>query len=249
LIEKFNPIIPHIHPSEMELPKTKHGLSTCCNQDTTVIEIGIDEAGKGPMFGRVYAAAAILPRINDTDTFSHEDLRDSKKIKSHKKLSTLADYIKENALAWSVCYETEQSIDKINIRQATFKAMHNAIKDVIGQAIRKGIAQIGQIELLVDGNDFKPYMTMNGTMFRSVPHSCYEGGDNRFTPIAAASILAKTERDTYILELCENHPELKERYSIHTNKGYGTKKHMDGIQEHGITQWHRRSYGICKNYA
>ena len=89
---------------------------------------------------------------------------------------------------------------------------------------------------------------MRGAMLTSLNHTCYEGGDNKFTCIAAASILAKTERDKYILALCEENPELKERYSIDTNKGYGTKKHMDGIREYGITEWHRRSYGICRNF-
>jgi ribonuclease HII len=223
--------------------KTKYGLATCNNSDIDCIEIGIDEAGKGPMFGRVYAAAVILPKEND-DTFSHEDFRDSKKFTSSKKLTKVADYIKENAIAWSVCYESEQVIDDINIRQATFRAMHAAIKNVIQQSK----CDLKKVELLVDGNDFKPYMKMNGNKFITLSHSCFEGGDNRFTSIAAASILAKTERDAYILKLCEANPQLKEHYSIHTNKGYGTKKHMDGIRQFGITQWHRRSYGICKNF-
>ena len=232
----------------MDTTKTKYGLSTFNNTDPNFIEIGIDEAGKGPMFGRVYAGAVILPRENNED-FSHEDLRDSKKITSDKKLTKIAEYIKEHAIAWAVCYETEEVIDHINIRQATFKAMHSAIKSVIQQAKQKINLNIKNVELMVDGNDFKPYMSMNGAMFLPVPYKCFEGGDNKFTPIAAASILAKTERDKYILDLCEKNPELKEYYSIHTNKGYGTKKHMEGIQEHGITQWHRKSYGICKNYS
>jgi ribonuclease HII len=77
---------------------------------------------------------------------------------------------------------------------------------------------------------------------------CIEGGDNHYSVIAAASIIAKVERDKYIEELCENHPELSERYGIDTNKGYGSKKHIEGIKEHGITIWHRRSFGICKDY-
>lgn len=223
-----------------DIPKTKYGLSFFRNPDNSIYEVGIDEAGKGPMFGRVYAAAVILPKTHD---FACDNVRDSKKIKSLKKLEKISDYIKENAIAWSVCYEDETVIDDINIRQATFKAMHRAINNVM-----KSIDDTKKVELLVDGNDFKPFMTMRRTMLTSIPHTCYEGGDNKFTAIAAASILAKTARDSYILELCENNPELKERYSIHTNKGYGTKKHMEGIHEFGITQWHRKSYGICKNY-
>ena len=223
-----------------DIPKTKYGLSFFRNPDDSIHEVGIDEAGTGPMFGRVYAAAVILPKTRDFDC---DNVRDSKKIKSLKNLRQLSDLIKENAIAWSVCYEDESVIDNINIRQATFKAMHRAINNVINS-----LDDETKIELLVDGNDFKPFMTMRRTMLSSIPHTCYEGGDNKFTSIAAASILAKTARDTYILKLCEEHQNLKEHYSIHTNKGYGTKKHMDGINKHGITQWHRKSYGICKNY-
>lgn len=222
-------------------PRTKYGLFCHRSLDPTLIEIGIDEAGKGPMFGRVYAAAVVLPK--NREDFIYDDLRDSKKITSSKKLNNTAEYIKENAQAWAVCYEDEKTIDKINIRQATFNAMHNAIDKVISE-----LSKNSNIQLMVDGNDFKPYMFMKGMMLTPVLHTCYEGGDNKFAAIAAASILAKTERDKYILDLCERNPNLKEHYSIHTNKGYGTKKHMDGIAEHGITEWHRRSYGICKNY-
>jgi ribonuclease HII len=248
-----------------EIPKTKYGLSIYRNPNPEIFEIGVDEAGKGPMFGRVYAAAVVLPKDPEQEMFNYTDLRDSKKIKSLKKLKTTAEYIKENALAWAVSYCDEKEIDLINIRQATFKAMHNAIESVVGQLERleqskkDNVANLANlanlankssmdIQLMIDGNDFKPYMCMQGSMFLALPHTCYEGGDNRFTSIAAASILAKTERDIYILDLCEKNPELKERYSIDTNKGYGTKKHLEGIQEFGITEWHRRSYGICKNY-
>lgn len=222
-------------------PKTKYGLFVHQNVNPSLLEIGIDEAGKGPMFGRVYAAAVILPK--DRSDFQFDELRDSKKITSAKKLNKIAEYIKEHVTAWAVCYEDEETIDNINIRQATFKAMHNAIDKVMSK-----LSKDDKVQLLVDGNDFKPYMFMNGTMLTPIVHTCYEGGDNKFAAIAAASILAKTERDKYILDLCENHPELKERYSIDSNKGYGTKKHMQGIQEFGITKWHRRTYGICKNY-
>jgi ribonuclease HII len=221
---------------------TKRGLSIYRDVSPEIYEIGVDEAGRGPMFGRVYTAAVVLPKENEI--FNHEDLRDSKKITSFKKLNKIAEYIKENAISWSVCYKDEKVIDDINIRQATLKGMHDAIDETIARLPNSN----NTIHLLVDGNDFKPYMYMRNSMLTQMPHTCYEGGDNKFTAIAAASILAKTERDNYILNLCEEYPILKERYSIDTNKGYGTKKHMDGILQYGITQWHRRSYGICKNY-
>ena len=103
--------------------------------------------------------------------------------------------------------------------------------------------------LLVDGNDFKPYMVFENDSYSNIPHVCIEGGDNKYCSIAAASILAKTERDKYIQELCDDNPELKERYGIERNKGYGTKIHIEGIKNYGISKWHRKSYGICKDYC
>ena len=106
------------------------------------------------------------------------------------------------------------------------------------------------INLLIDGNYFNPINIINKktNKLETIPYTCVEGGDNKYTAIAAASILAKVERDKYIEELCGKHPELIEHYAINSNKGYGAKKHIDGIKEHGITIWHRRSFGICKNY-
>jgi ribonuclease HII len=96
---------------------------------------------------------------------------------------------------------------------------------------------------LVDGNYFNPF-----TEVETIKYKMIEGGDNKYTSIAAASILAKTERDKYIEELCKENPELVERYDINSNKGYGSKKHMDGIKQYGITKWHRKTFGICKEY-
>ena len=105
--------------------------------------------------------------------------------------------------------------------------------------------------LLIDGNYFNPITTFNKktNKLETVPYLTVEGGDNKYASIAAASILAKVERDKYIDELCEQNPTLSEYYGIDSNKGYGAKKHMDGIKEHGITIWHRRTFGICKNYV
>ena len=212
------------------------------NKDPLSIEIGIDEAGRGPMFGRVYAAAVVLPKDN---TFKHEWMKDSKKFHSEKKINEVANYIKENSIAWSVCYSDERVIDSINIRQATLKTMHMCIKDIISK-----LSEIHKISLLlVDGNDFKPYTYIENDQIEYCPHITIKGGDNLYTSIAAASILAKVARDDYILALCNDHIELEERYGIASNKGYGAKRHLDGIREHGITQWHRKTYGICKEYV
>jgi len=216
--------------------------------DTTIIEIGIDEAGRGPMFGRVYAGVAVLPK---DDIFDHSQMKDSKKFTSKKKIENVAEYIKENAIAWAVEYEDEQIIDDINILQATQSAMHKGIKNVLAQLSSNTDIDYDKILLLVDGNYFKPYSILNKTKtkFESIKCQMVEGGDNKYTSIAAASILAKVSRDKYIEELCIQNPELIERYSIDSNKGYGSKKHMDGIKKYGITKWHRKTFGICKQFA
>jgi ribonuclease HII len=220
--------------------KEVKSLNKFYNENSDFLEIGIDEAGRGPLFGRVYTGAVILPKdIN----FEFDKMKDSKKFSSIKKINEVADYIKENALAWNVSYNDENVIDNINIRQSVLNSMHNSIKNIISDN--------NDYLLLVDGNDFKPYMRFkeNDNEYISVNHKCIEGGDNKYCAIAAASILAKTERDKYINELCEENPELIDRYGIDKNKGYGTKKHLDGIKNYGITKWHRKTYGICKDYC
>jgi ribonuclease HII len=208
--------------------------------DANCIEIGVDEVGRGPMFGRVYTAAVILPKDN---SFEHFKMKDSKKFHSKKKIKEVSEYIKQNAIAWSIKWEDEKVIDDINIRNATHSAMHKAIKDIYQEG--------KDTLLLIDGNDFKPFVIFNHAQksLEQVPHVTIEGGDNKYTSIAAASILAKVARDEYIKELCNENSLLTERYDIENNKGYGTKKHMDGINKYGITDWHRKSFGICKNFA
>ena len=211
-------------------------LDICYNNDDC-IEIGVDEVGRGPMFGRVYTAAVVLPKDN---SFDHSKMKDSKKFHSKKKIKEVSDYIKTNAIHWSIKWEDEKVIDEINIRNATHSAMHKAIKEIYN---------IGKDTLLlIDGNDFKPFVIFNKTYLEQVPHIAIEGGDNKYSSIAAASILAKVARDEYIEELCKEYPELIEKYDLEKNKGYGTKKHMDGFRNYGITEWHRKTFGICKNY-
>ena len=194
------------------------------------------------MLGRVYTAAVVLPK---DDSFNHSWMKDSKRFTSKKKINEVAEYIKQNALAYSVTFETEEIIDKINIRQATLSSMHASIKNCINTL------DCNNPLLLIDGCDFKPYMHYDtkSQVYSQLNTTCIEGGDNKYTAIAAASILAKVERDKYISELCKEYPNLDERYDIMKNKGYGTKKHIDGIKEYGITAFHRRTYGICKNYV
>ena len=219
-------------------------------EDANIFEIGVDEAGRGPLFGRVYTAAVVLPK---DDSFDHSRVKDSKKFNSKKKIEEAADYVKENAIAWYVSFEDENVIDEINILQATQRSMHSSIletrKQLIGQMKDNGSNY--KIELLIDGNYFNPITILNKTTSKieTIPYTTIEGGDNKYTAIAAASILAKVERDKYIDDLCQQNPTLSEYYGIDSNKGYGAKRHLDGIKEYGITIWHRRSFGICKNYV
>ena len=201
------------------------------------------------MFGRVYSAAVILPK---TDDFKYELLKDSKKFSSFKKINEVADYIKENALAYSICYEDEKTIDKINIRNTTHNAMHKCIKNITdSNNLKLNINNKKYNEnyyLLVDGNDFKTYTYLNDSeMLQEISHILVEGGDNKYCSIAAASILAKVERDKYISELCKCYKKLDQFYGLESNKGYGTSKHMEGIKNYGISPWHRKTYGCCKN--
>ena len=228
-------------------------LKKCYNEKENVYEIGVDEVGRGPMLGRVYTAAVILPK---DDTFDCSMVKDSKKFHSKKKIEEAAKYVKENALAWFVSFEDEKKIDEINILQATQLSMHNSIHEV-RKNYNKILKDVGKEErkdysysLLIDGNYFNPitYLDKKTNRIETIPYTTIEGGDNKYASIAAASILAKVERDRYIEELCEQNPTLIEHYGIDSNKGYGAKRHMDGIKEHGITIWHRRSFGICKNY-
>ena len=230
---------------KIKKPRVKPApLAKYYSDNLNSIEIGVDEVGRGPLFGRVYTAAVILPK---DDSFDHSKMKDSKKFHSKSKMVEVAEYIKDNAIAWSVSYEDEKTIDAINILQATQQCMHKSISEIIKKTI---IPNTSHIKLLIDGNYFKQYTTYNTThqKIEQLDYVCIEGGDNKYSAIAAASILAKVARDTYIEELCTEHPNLVEHYSIDSNKGYGAKKHMDGIQEHGITIWHRRSFGPCKKF-
>jgi ribonuclease HII len=219
--------------------------TTYLNSDN-IYELGIDEAGRGPLFGRVYSAGVILPK----DNFDFTLIKDSKKFSSEKKIKIVAKYIKDNAIAWSVSYSTEQEIDNYNILQATYMSMHKNIKNILINSVNGIKFNNKNLFLLVDGNNFKDYASFNNddNCFDLINYKCITGGDNKYASIAAASILAKVERDEYINDLCVEYPELIDKYKINSNKGYGTKTHLDGIKTHGITKFHRKTFGICKQY-
>ena len=218
------------------------------NDDPEILEIGVDEVGRGPMFGRVYCAAVILPQNN----FKHELMKDSKKFSSKKKLREMAEYIKEHALVWNVEYIEPDVIDRINILSSVMKGMHTCISESIQKTnvLTNMDHNMTNFMAVVDGNYFKPYGYFDNTIneFQYMEHVTVEKGDGKYMAIAAASILAKTARDANIHELCDQYPLLDDLYGFRKNVGYGTKQHRDGIAQNGITKWHRKTFGeACRN--
>ena len=196
------------------------------------LEVGMDEAGRGPLFGPVYTAAVIFPQEEE---YLNEYIVDSKKLTSHRRRLMAYDYVKEHAVAYSTFAVNEKMIDKLNIFHATYWGMHQALDNL----------PIVPDHIIVDGNMFKPYSKEG----EYIPHTCVVKGDDKYASIAAASILAKVERDLYVEELCDKYPILEERYNMRKNKGYGTKDHMNGIKEYGVTSSHRFSYKIVNDMS
>jgi ribonuclease HII len=196
------------------------------------VEAGIDEAGRGPLFGRVYAAVVILP---PDDSFPHDLMKDSKRFTSRTKLQGVAAVIRAYATEWAVTFCEAKEIDEVNILRATHNAMH------------KGIDELSLVpdHLLVDGDRFRPYWNIRQPEHEVIPHICVCKGDNTYTSIAAAGILAKVARDDWIDELCAADPTLDERYGLLSNKGYGTAQHMEGLRRYGPTPQHRMTFGPC----
>jgi ribonuclease HII len=181
---------------------------------TDLVEAGCDEAGRGCLAGPVFAAAVILP-----EGFFHEKLNDSKQVNEEDRYE-LRTFIEKNAICYQVAMVDHEEIDRINILNASFKAMHLAIEKL----------QTKAKFLIIDGNRF--------TKYKRVPHQCIIKGDSEYASIAAASILAKTYRDDFMRSL---HPEFPQ-YKWNTNKGYGTLEHRKAIDEFGLTPYHRRSF-------
>ena len=181
-----------------------------------LVEAGCDEAGRGCLAGSVYAAAVILP-----PDYENELLNDSKKL-SAKKRYTLRAEIERDAVAWAVGVVTPEEIDKINILNASFLAMHRALDQL----------KVRPEAVIVDGNRFKPY--------QELPFTTIVKGDGKYLSIAAASILAKTYRDDYMQALAKKYPQ----YDWQSNMGYPTKKHRQAISEHGVTPYHRKSFNL-----
>lgn len=180
---------------------------------------GCDEAGRGCLAGSVFAAAVILPK-----DFEHPLINDSKQLSFDQRMQA-REIIMQYAIDYAVAECTPDEIDKYNILNASIMAMHKALSK-----LQKKFEYI-----IVDGNRFHPY--------KRIPHKCIVKGDGKYLSIAAASILAKTERDLYMLKIHKEFPH----YNWNKNKGYPTKEHRKAIEKYGISKYHRKSFGICQN--
>lgn len=199
-------------------------------------EIGVDEVGRGCLFGPVVSAAVVMPlSFDDTDTL-WKQIKDSKKL-SEKKRKLLKEYIEKTALYYSIGECSHIEIDKINILQASLKSMHIAVNNAYKIAVEDNKPIFTKI--LVDGTHFKPYIPPHEE--ECIPHECIESGDNVKLNIAAASILAKCYRDSYIEDGCLKNP-MWNNYHFAKNKGYGTSKHLKALSEFGPIDGHRMSY-------
>lgn len=181
-----------------------------------IMEAGCDEAGRGCLAGAVYAAAVILP-----PEFRNDLLNDSKKLTEQQRYA-LRPVIENEAVAWAVGIVSPEEIDKINILNASFLAMHRAVEQL----------SVRPQHLLIDGNRFRPYA--------GIPHTTVVKGDGKYLSIAAASVLAKTYRDDYMNRLHEAYPV----YDWERNKGYPTAKHRAAIARHGTTPYHRLTFNL-----
>jgi ribonuclease HII len=194
--------------------------------------IGIDEVGRGTLFGNVVACGVIIPETFPDDIYLQ--IKDSKKL-SKKKREFLSNYIKTNAICYSICEITPEEIDKINILQASLKAMSNCVYNIMkNNKINK---------IIVDGNHFNPIM--NNDEDKIIEIECIPKADNIYLAVACASILAKVYHDNQIIKLLEEEPDLN-KYDLKNNMGYATLKHRKAIELYGIHKLHRKSFRSCK---
>jgi ribonuclease HII len=200
---------------------------------TDINTIGVDEAGRGTLFGDVVAAAVIMPNDLNDDLFN--EIKDSKKL-SFKKRSILAEYIKEKAITYGIATCSPQEIDDINILQASIKAMHRALFEAYKN---KSFTFI-----LVDGNYFKPIINPDNNIDDVIEFKCVTKGDQTYINIAAASILAKDYHDKEIIKKVNENPDLN-KYDLLKNMGYATLNHRNAIDKYGITEYHRKTFSSC----
>ena len=268
---KDNYIYDFLYNLERKCKYYDHPAKSLKDTFTTHIQCGIDEAGRGPLFGRVYCAGCVFvhPDIMDWDNehnFLDKDyflsmlreIKDSKKYSSHKKIMEIYNFIKQFSFVYSIQYVEAEEIDNTNIRSATQKCMNAVMYDIREKIAKRQYNQApiysdsislndvlekvnNNILFLVDGCDF-----VRENRNEKNEYVCIEGGDNMFMPIGAASILAKVSRDEYIEQMCNDYPYLREIYHMDKHKGYGTKQHLDAIDKYGISLWHRKTFGKCR---
>ena len=206
-------------------------LDKCCIEG--VIEAGCDEAGRGPLAGSVFAAAVIWSK-ETVENPAHEEwlelLDDSKKL-TDKQRAYLRPLIEKYATAWAVVEVSAEEIDQINILKASITGMQRALDKLT----------IRPQHILVDGNKWRPYIPKGEVM--EIPTRTVVKGDGKYLSIAAASVLAKTYRDEYMLRLHEQYPQ----YHWDTNMGYPTKAHYEAIRQYGITPYHRKTFKLNKS--
>lgn len=196
------------------------------------LEVGMDESGAGPMMGDLFLAGVILPsECPYPECKDYWDmLNDSKKL-SAKKRDMLFDFIKEVAIDYSIVRVSPKIIDRDNIWYCRVNGFHQVVDKLA----------LTPTHIIVDGSAFKQYYDKDG---EQIPHTCIDKGDTKYKSIASASILAKVSHDRAIIKLHEEYPQ----YNWKQNKGYGTKEHLDAIKQYGITKYHRKTYGICKEW-
>ena len=186
-------------------------------------EVGLDESGRGTLFGRVYAGAVIWP-----DNLECDLINDSKKL-NRKKREAALEWIKDNITHWSYGYADVSEIDDINILNASQLAMQRAVENL----------QVSPDNLIIDGNRW----TQREIKGKEIPFQCIVKGDSKVYSIAAASIIAKEYHDKHIREICTE--DMQEKYGLLNNMGYSTKQHMEAIKKYGITEHHRQSFSPC----
>lgn len=210
-------------------------------------QIGVDEAGRGPLFGPIYASAVILNPNKDI----HIHLKDSKKMTKNRR-NIVSEWIKQESICWSIAAIPKPIIDSINIKRATLLAMELSIRKIssfLNDSDQK------ETEILIDGIDFKNVsnfynyenLLLNDNvnlpnLLHPMKSTSVIQGDDKFPCISAASVLAKVSRDSYIENIVKEYPILNERYSLSSNMGYGTEKHMNGLKSHGYTNFHRSTF-------
>ena len=205
-------------------------MKSCCISG--VVEAGCDEAGRGPLAGSVFAAAVVLDAAL-LDNQAHRDwldlLNDSKQL-TDKQRQYLRPLIEQHATAWAVVEVTAEEIDQINILNASIIGMQRALDQL----------SVTPQHIIVDGNKWRPYIPQGQVL--EIPARTVVKGDGKYLSIAAASVLAKTYRDEYMLQLHEQYPH----YHWDTNMGYPTKAHYEAIRQYGITPYHRKSFRLNK---